>query len=159
MIAHDAMSDRKGRLGRPFLYACTAAALLGCGTPVAQERMRMAEPPSRSQDRLRPPPLACDRNHLTSWRGLVSGYRRGAHETWLQISTDDDTVESTTLVHADAADAAAFYRLDGRPFTAADWGAIDSAPGTLRAGMRATAWICEDGVTPPVIDWQPPTAG
>jgi hypothetical protein len=22
--------------------------------------------------------------------------------------------------------------------------------------VRATAWICDDGRTPPMIDWQPP---
>ena len=114
--------------------------------------------PTAATDRLRPPPLACDRNELTSWRGVVSGYRRGDHESWLQISTDDDTVEEATLAHPDAPDASAFYRFNGQPFTAADRNAIESAPGTLRAGMRATAWICLDGVTPPVIDWQPPPA-
>lgn len=118
----------------------------------------MAEPPASTEGRLRPPPLACDRNHLTSWRGVVSGYRRGEQETWLQISTDEDTVESTTLEHPDAADASGFYLFNGQPFTADDWSAIESAPGTLREGMRATAWICDDGVTPPVIDWQPPAA-
>jgi hypothetical protein len=118
----------------------------------------MAEPPATSEGRLRPPPLACDRNHLTSWRGVVSGYRRGEQETWLEISTDDDTVEATTLAHPDAADASGFYLFNGQPFTAADWDAIESAPGTLRQGMRATAWICDDGVTAPVIDWQPPAA-
>lgn len=118
----------------------------------------MAEPPAVNQGRLRPPPLACDPNHLTSWRGVVSGYRRGEHETWLQISTDYDTVESTTLEHSDAADASGFYLFNGQPFTAADWSAIESAPGVLREGMRATAWVCDDGVTPPVIDWQPPAA-
>ena len=148
---------------RPFLFACTAAAaLLGCGTPVAQERgmTPKADPPVAAEPaprgRLRPPPLACDRNDLTSWRGLVTGYRRGEHETWLQISTDADTVESTTLAHPQADDARAYYRLNGQDFGAGDFAAIESAPGTLREGVRATAWVCLDGVTPPVIDWQPP---
>ena len=67
-------------------------------------------------------------------------------------------VEATTLSHPGAEDASAHYLFNGQPFTAADWSAIESAPGVLREGMRATAWVCDDGVTPPVIDWQPPAA-
>lgn len=115
----------------------------------------MTEPPAANTGRLRPPPLACDRNHLTSWRGRVTGYRREEQQTWLEISTDYDTVETLTLPHPQAGDASGFYRLNGRDFTDADWRAIESAAGTLREGMRAIAWVCDDGVTPPVIDWQP----
>jgi hypothetical protein len=25
----------------------------------------------------------------------------------------------------------------------------------LADGMRASAWVCADGVTPPLVDWQP----
>ena len=65
-------------------------------------------------------------------------------------------MESTTLAHPQADDARAYYRLNGQDFGAGDFAAIESAPGTLREGVRATAWVCLDGVTPPVIDWQPP---
>ena len=101
------------------------------------------------------PAVTCDRNQLTSWFGTVSGYRKESGKTWLQISTDYDTVEEVTLDHPDQADATAFYRLWGEPFQASDWPAIEATPGVLIPGMRATAWICEDGQTPPLIDWQP----
>jgi hypothetical protein len=144
---------------RPFFVAAllalvtTAEAARPMAPPApASAATRSAATPSR----LRPPPLACDINHLTVWPGRVTGYSRRKDSTWLRIATDDDTVEATTIRHPGEATAARHYRLDGAPFTAADFARIERKPGKLRAGMRARAWICEDGVTPPVIDWQPP---
>jgi len=115
-----------------------------------------AQDAPRDGGRLAPlPAVTCDRNQLTSWFGVVSGYRRESASTWLQISTDYDTVEEVTLTHPHQPDAAGFYRLWGEPFQEHDWSAIEQTPGVLVAGMRATAWICEDGQTPPLIDWQP----
>ena len=140
----------KGRALRPFFACSLAVALLGCSNIGAQE------PSPRSAGRLRPPAtLTCDINHLTSWSGVVSGYRRDSQSTWLQISTDDDTVEQTTIEHAGQPDASAHYLLWQEPFTAADWKKIEKSKGVLIKGMRAIAWICDDGKTAPVIDWQP----
>lgn len=102
------------------------------------------------------PSVSCDRNQLTSWFGVVSGYRTDTGQTWLQITTDYDTVEAVTLKHPEQSDAAGFYRLWGEPFQKSDWSVIEQTSGTLVTGMRATAWICEDEQTPPLIDWQPP---
>lgn len=130
-----------------FVCALVALALLASGC--------VAAAPPVSGGRIRPPAgLACDINHLTSWFGVVSGYKRGLDRTWIQIDTDYDTVESTTIEHPGAPDASAHYRYRGQPFTARDFAKIESKPGTLRKGMRATAWVCDDGKTPPMIDWQ-----
>ena len=135
----------KGRLVRPFVFAGVVAGLLGCTAMAAQD-----------SGRLRPSPqLACDRNNLTSYSGLVSGYRRDKDSTWIQISTDEDTVEPVTVPHDGQADASSHYWLWGAPFTAADTAQIEKSPGALVDGIRAVAWVCEDGKTPPVIDWQP----
>jgi len=143
-------NSRKGRLVRPFCCGLLALALMGAATSSA---VSAAEP---GAGRLRPPPLACDRNHLTSWRGRVIDYHRQGDTTWLQIATDDDTQEEAELKVPPPPAAPADYRLDGQAFTADDWSRIEMPDGTLRAGMRATAWVCEDGATPTVIDWQPP---
>jgi Tfp pilus assembly protein FimV len=148
----------KGRLVRPFFVV--ASLVLASAAPADAARSvpaPAAASASASPGRMRPPPLACDANHLTVWPGRVTGYMRRKDSTWLRIATDDDTVESTTLRHPGEANAARHYRLNGAPFAAADFARIESKPGKLRAGMRARAWICDDGVTPPVIDWQPPT--
>ena len=42
----------------------------------------------------------------------------------------------------------------GEPFVEADWAVILTA-GRLRAGARATAWVCADE-TNPKIDWERP---
>ena len=150
----------KGRLVRPFVFACLTAGLMGCTAMAAQD----SPPPEASvqaeasapSGRLRPSPaLACDRNDLTSYSGVVSGYRRNKDITWLEISTDEDTVEPVTVPHAGLADATAHYWLWGAPFTAANNASIEASPGVLIAGMRAVAWVCDDGKTPPVVDWQP----
>lgn len=106
--------------------------------------------------RIAPPPaITCERNHLTSWTGTVTGYRKSENATWLQISTDEQTLEQTTIDHAGAPDASARYLLRGEPFTGQDWQRIETSSGKLLEGIRATAWICLDGSIPPVIDWQP----
>ena len=103
-----------------------------------------------------PAAITCDRNQLTSWTGSVSGYGRGSAKSWIEISTDDDTIESTEIDHHDQTDASASFLLWSKTFTAADWARIEQSPGVLIEGIRATAWICLDGQTSPVIDWQPP---
>ncbi len=144
----------KGRLVRPFAIACVVAGLLGCTAMAAQD-----SPPSDASaqaGRLRPSPqLACDRNNLTSYSGVVSGYRRDKDSTWIEISTDEDTVEAVTVPHDGQSDASAHYWLWGAAFTAADTAQIEKSPGTVVDGIRAVAWVCEDRKTPPVIDWQP----
>jgi hypothetical protein len=150
----------KGRLVRPFVFACVVVGLLGCTAMAAQESpttdaSTQAEA-SAPAGRLRPSPsLACDRNNLTSYSGVVSGYRVDPDNTHFEISTDEDTVEALAVDHDGQADGRAHYLLWGAPFTAADFAQIEKSPGVLIDGIRVVAWVCEDGKTPPVIDWQP----
>lgn len=100
--------------------------------------------------------ITCNRNHLTSWTGEVTLYRRESNFTLLEISTDENTVERITLGHEGKADASSHYLLSGEKFMPKDWAAIEYSPGVLNNGMRVTVWICEDGKTSPVVDWKPP---
>ena len=100
-----------------------------------------------------PAAVSCDPNQLTSYFGKVTGYKRGKTGTWLRIATDYDTVEEVQVANGGAKDASAHYLYEGRAFTAKDWLRIESKPGVLRAGTRATAWVCSDGRTPPLVDW------
>ena len=113
---------------------------------------------SAAQSRQRPPEaFACAPNNLTAYTGVVERYRRESDRTTLRIRTDWDTNEDVTVTHPGAADAAAFYRYAGRPFTAADWTRIESSPGVVRPSTRATAWVCSDGKV--MIDWAAPKEG
>jgi hypothetical protein len=108
-----------------------------------------------AQPRQRPPEaFACAPNDLTAYTGVVVRYQRDRERTTLGIRTDWDTNEDVTVAHPGAADAAAFFRYAGRPFTAADWERIESSPGVLRPSTRATAWVCSDGKV--LIDWAAP---
>jgi len=100
-----------------------------------------------------PAAVSCDRNQLTSYFGHVIAYRRSAKQTWLRIATDYGTTEEVTVAHDGAADGRAHFLLRGQPFGAKDFAAIESKPGVLRKGTRATAWVCSDGKTAPLIDW------
>ncbi len=155
------LQELKGRLVRPFLFACLAGAGVGCSA-MAEQDTRAAVPNASPKaaapagGRLRPSPaLACDPNHLTSYSGVVSGYRRDNDSTRIQIDTDEDTVEVVTVAHVGKADAATHFQLWGAPFTAGDFARIETSAGVLIDGMRAIAWVCDDGKTVPVIDWQP----
>ena len=106
--------------------------------------------------RLAPPPhVTCDRDHLTSWTGKVTGYQRDEQSIWIEISTDEGTVEQTAIQHRGFQDASSHFLLWGEPFTPTEWTAIEATPGNLIDGMRATVWVCDDGRTPAVIDWRP----
>ena len=113
---------------------------------------RAEEPRSR----LRPPAvLHCDRNQLTSYTGALSAYTRSRDATRIGIHTDEGTDEAVLLAHPGADPVAAFLA-DGRAFEKDDVSKLESAPGVSRPGLRLTAWVCLDGRTPPVIDWQFP---
>jgi hypothetical protein len=71
---------------------------------------------------------------------------------WLRIATDYDTVEEVTVRDPNELDPARHFLYRGQPFAASDWARIESKPGKLRPGTRATAWICGDGSTP-LVDW------
>ena len=104
--------------------------------------------------RIMPPKrIACERNALTSYFGQVTAYKRGKARVWLRIATDYGTVEEVTAVDPAEKDPANLFLYQGRAFAAADWQRIESKPGVLRKGTRATAWVCGDGRTPPLIDW------
>jgi len=106
--------------------------------------------------RLAPPPhVTCDRDHLTSWTGRVSGYQRDEQSIWIEITTDENSVEETTIDHRGFVDASSHFLLWGAPFKRSNWTAIEATPGNLIDGMRATVWVCSDGRTPAVIDWRP----
>lgn len=123
--------------------------ILSCNSPAGDSGGQHA-------GRLAPPPgISCDRNHLTSWTGKVSGYNRDEQSIWIEISTDAGTVEQTTIHHKGFTDASTHFLLWGMPFKHSDWTAIEATPGNLIDGMRATVWVCSDGKTPAVIDWRP----
>jgi rhodanese-related sulfurtransferase len=109
---------------------------------------------SASAGRLRPPAaVSCDRNHLTSYAGKVTQYRRRKDKTVLVMDTSADTTETVTIRHSGTDDPSRFYLIDGTPFTPSDWSRVEQRKGVLRQDMSAVAWVCRNGVT--IIDWRP----
>jgi len=120
------------------------AALLALALAAARENPSRLAPPAA---------VTCPRDHLTSYAGRVTSYRRTTEALVLTIHTDWDTTENVRLAPP---------RLDhllvgGALFGATDWARIESSLGQARPDLRATAWVCDDG-RPPVIDWQPLSA-
>jgi hypothetical protein len=134
-----------------WLWAAIRLAPGAAGPAIAAE-------PGRAP-RLQPPPgIGCARDQLTAYAGRVRSYRRAPGVVFLEIATDWGTIEPVTLSVAEGADPAARFLLNGARFAAGDWARIEVAPGRLRPGLRATAWVCDDGGAP-LIDWAPPAAG
>jgi hypothetical protein len=120
-----------------------AVALLAPLLAMACTQAALARPVAPGA-RIAPPAQAtCARDKLTAYFGKVIEYRRG---TSIKIATDYGTVEAVSLERARF-----LYR--GGAFTARDWSRIESRPGVLRAGTRATAWVCEGGTPPALVDW------
>jgi hypothetical protein len=104
--------------------------------------------------RMMPPArLSCDsRDGLTSYFGHVVAYRRSAKQAWLRIATDYGTTEEVSVPLASATDTSRFL-MHGQPFGTRHWFAIETKPGVLRPGTRATAWVCGESKTAALIDW------
>ncbi len=108
------------------------------------------------QGRLAPPAApGCSRDHLTSFTGVVSSYSRTPTQLRLTVKTDDDTVEKFVLKYRPGEDAARWFLFGRERFEPRHWREIERAPGRLKAGARATVWVCDDGAQP-VVDWEPP---
>lgn len=95
-----------------------------------------------------PSAVGCNRNNLTSYTGEVTRYSRKDTKIRLTIKTDEDTTESVSFEPGDK------VLLNAQPIQDGDWKQVEASPGKLKAGMRATAWVCRGGR--PVLDWQPP---
>jgi hypothetical protein len=106
--------------------------------------------------RLRPPSkVTCSRDHLTSYTGRVIDYRRKMNQTTLRIATVWGTIEAIAIDHPGSNDPGDSFLINGKTFLRSDWKQVETSEGQLRAGVRATAWVCDDGRNP-VIDWLPP---
>jgi hypothetical protein len=105
--------------------------------------------------RIRPPDsLTCPHDHLTSFTGKVTYYRRTGTRVTIHMPTDDGTFEKFNLRFRRGADVSKNFLLWAEAFKASDWRVIEKRSGQLRPGMRATVWVCDDRSTP-VVDWQP----
>ena len=118
------------------------------GAVVEGNQARRAQEGARQRA---PESFACDRNNLTVYTGIVRNYRRQPGATTLTIRTDWETTEQVSLTHAGTDDPSRFFRLQGEPFTPADWSRIEAGKGVLREGTRASAWVCTDGRV--MVDW------
>lgn len=112
----------------------------------------------RPDSRITPPAAAeCPRDRLTLYSGLVLRYRRSADRTVIRIRTEWQTTEEVTISHPGSDDPSRWFLLDRKRFDAHDWPRIEQRPGRLRSGMRAAAWVCDDGRNP-IVDWTVPPA-
>lgn len=138
-------STRAGCAARALTATLLLAALPGLARSQAAE------------GRVRPPSeLECPRDHLTVYIGQVQRYQRGPGRTTIRIRTDEATTETVAIAHPGSSDPSRWFLIERQPFTPADWARIEQRPGRLRTGMRAAAWVCDDGRNP-LVDWQPPT--
>ena len=97
--------------------------------------------------------LACPRDKVTSYNGVVLSLKTTGARTVVRVRTDWETTETVTIRHPKAASPVAWFRLNGEPFQAADWPQIEVRRGRLRPGARANVWLCEGGGNA-VVDWQ-----
>lgn len=131
--------------------ALAAGALLAAALAVDTGSQRTA---GTAQGRVRPPGvLECAPERLTAYIGVVTRFSRERDRTILEIRTDWDTTEQVAIAH-EADGPERWFLLRAKPFGPDGWKTIESAPGQLRQGIRASAWICEGGKNP-IVDWNP----
>jgi hypothetical protein len=107
-------------------------------------------------DRVRPPDgFECPLDWTTAYIGTVVRFSRERDRTVLDIRTDWDTTERVVVSHAGVDGPDRWFLLRGKPFGPEGWEAIESTPGQLRPGTRASAWVCLDRSNP-LVDWNPP---
>ena len=141
---------RRMRTTSPLRAGAALAAVAGLAALAAAAGAQARTAPAQVRP-LPPHAFTCARNDLTAYTGVVIQYRRVSGRTTLRIRTDWDTTESVTLRHPGTDDPSGLFRLAGQPFTTPDWAKIERTKGALRAGTRATAWVCADGAV--LVDW------
>ena len=115
----------------------------------------LSERGNQRSTRTRPPEsIGCSRDELTVYTGRVTSYRRRPDRLTIVIHTDADTTERVVVRLPKGNELARAFRLRGQPFGAKDWEQIESSPGRARAGLRAAAWVCENGSV--LVDWDAP---
>ena len=138
---------------------------MGLLAVVSVEAQRRAAPGVEStstaqgseQRRTAPPEnIGCSRDRLTSYEGRVLSYQRRQGRTTIRIRTDWDTTEQVTVRHPGTDNPSKWFLLRREPFRHRDWKFIEVSRNRLRPRMRANIWVCEDGSSNPVVDWQPP---
>jgi rhodanese-related sulfurtransferase len=127
------------------------------GSAAAPAAAPAAEPAAAGGGRRLAPPaaVACDRNHLTSFEGVVSTYARKKGTTRIVVKTDDGTVETFTFPTAKRAGLEKSFLLGGEAFAAADWKRIEVRDGVLAPGTRAIVWVCSAPSKSTLVDWRP----
>ena len=106
-------------------------------------------------ERVRPPEgFDCPLDWTTAYIGSVTRLTRERDRTILDLRTDWDTTERVVVSHAGSDGPERWFLLRGKPFAPDGWNAIESKPGQLRPGIRASAWVCLDRQNP-VVDWNP----
>lgn len=144
-----------------MVVALSASAQVASGARVAAPTTAPATPsgsapaagaPSAPVRVLPPTAVDCPRDRLTLYAGRVLVYRRTLGRTELRLRTEWDTTEAVVLSHPGSNDPSRWFLIERAPFTAADWARIETAPGRLRPGLRAAAWVCDDGRAP-IVDW------
>jgi hypothetical protein len=109
-----------------------------------------------ARERQAPPPdISCERDQLTSYTGRIVAIERGDRQFSLVIDTDWDTRETVLLAH-ECEGPERHFLLNREAFTDEDWALILDESGQPAPGLRATAWVCQDGRTPTVVEWHAP---
>lgn len=137
--------------------ACQFVLFLNLAMPVAEAQQDQT-PPVGEREALRtampPAEWNCAHDQLTSYSGIVSRYSRMPGALEMTVSTDRGTEESISIVKT-SGDFRLYFLLFSRAFREENWPVIETEAGRLQPGVRATVWVCLDGVTPPLVDWQP----
>lgn len=161
------MRESRTRSGftRPLIVAvacfCTAVIAASGGAAASWRKMQGGRGDEReaAQGRLKPPTgLSCDRNHTTSFTGLITAYSRSARRIQVRVRTDEQTTEQFTIPLSRGEDASKKFLLKGEPFRAGDWKKIERGRGLLKPRMRAIIWACRDendDFHAELIDWRP----
>lgn len=115
-----------------------------------------ASAPSQRAERPRQPEaVACPRDSLTAYTGKAAGYQRTPERVQVSIHTDWDTVETVRIDLRPDEDVRVHFLFRGKPYGQRSLDEIEVSPGKLHAGMRITAWVCQNGPQP-LFDWRPP---
>lgn len=136
--------------------ALTLSATLAMTVPGASTVAQTPDSLVREGRMVPPVRIACEPDQLSSYSGEVEGYVRDPGVTSITIHTDWNTMETVLLRHPGTNNPSARFLIGGRPFSQDDWTLIESGRGEIRDDVRVTAWVCGDGVTPALVDWQLP---
>jgi len=100
--------------------------------------------------------VMCERNALTSYRGIVTNYQRERTLLMIELDTTQATHEKLSIQLNSDSERYINVFIDHHPMLLGHWPLIEDSRERIKSPSYVTIWLCMDNQVAPIINWQSP---